>query len=136
MDPFKKLKNKKTLLVDDDGLIRESLSMAFMSRGCDIRTVQNAEDGIETLRKEHFDIIVSDFKLPGMNGMEFFAKTGEYRSNSVNILISGNIREEDLAGKEDLGIDEFLEKPFTVVTLAGMLANLIDSRENVLSTVD
>ena len=136
MDPFKKLKNKKTLLVDDDGLIRESLSMAFMSRGCGIRAVESAEEGIGVLQEEHFDIVVCDFKLPGMSGMEFFARTGAYRSNSVNVLISGNVREADLAGKENLGIDEFLEKPFTVMTLAGMLAELIDSRENVLSTVD
>ena len=47
MDSFEKLKNKKTLLVDDDGLIRDSLSMAFLSRGCTIKTVESAEKGIE-----------------------------------------------------------------------------------------
>lgn len=136
MDPFKKLKHMKTLLVDDDGLIRDSLSMAFLSRGCNIRTVESAEKGIEVLQKEHFDIIVSDFKLPGMNGMEFFEKTGLSRTGSVNVLISGNVQEEDLEGKEGLGIDEFLEKPFTVMTLAGMLAGLIDGREIVSSTIN
>ena len=85
MDPFQKLKNMKTLLVDDDGLIRDSLSMAFLSRGCSIRTAESAEEGIEMLRKERFDIIVSDFKLPGMNGMEFFEKTGMSRASSVNV---------------------------------------------------
>ncbi|MEN8243592.1 MAG: response regulator [Thermodesulfobacteriota bacterium] len=136
MDPFEKLKHMKTLLVDDDGLIRDSLSMAFLSRGCNIKTVESAEKGIEVLQKEHFDIIVSDFKLPGMNGMEFFEKAGLSRAGSVNVLISGNVREEDLEGKEALGIDEFLEKPFTVMTLAGMLAGLIEGRENVSSTTN
>ena len=136
MDPFKKLKHMKTLLVDDDGLIRDSLSMAFLSRGCNIRVVESAEKGIEVLQKERFDIIVSDFKLPGMNGMEFFEKSGLSRADSVNVLISGNVQEEDLEGKEALGIDEFLEKPFTVMTLAGMLAGLIDGRENVSSTIN
>ncbi len=128
MDPFEKLKNKKTLLVDDDGLIRDSLNMAFLSRGCDIRTVESAERGIEVLRQEHFDIIVSDFKLPGMNGMEFFEKTGVSRGGSVNVLISGNVQEDELEGKEKLGIHKFLEKPFTVMTLAGMLAGLIEEQ--------
>ena len=136
MDPFKKLKHMKTLLVDDDGLIRDSLSMAFLSRGCTIKAVESAEKGIEVLQKERFDIIVSDFKLPGMNGMEFFEKAGLSQAGSVNVLISGNVQEEDLEGKKALGIDEFLEKPFTVMTLAGMLAGLIDDRENVSSTIN
>ena len=125
LDPFQKLKNMKTLLVDDDGLIRDSLSMAFLSRGCSIRTVENAEEGIEVLKQERFDIIVSDFKLPGKNGMEFFKKTGMSQAGSVNVLISGNIQEDELGSKEKLGIHEFLEKPFTVMTLADTLARLI-----------
>ena len=136
MDPFEKLKNKKTLLVDDDGLIRESLSMAFLGRGCAITTVESAEKGIEILNHEHFDIIISDFKLSGMNGMEFFKKAGVARNGSVNVLISGNIQEDELDNKERLGIDQFVEKPFTVMDLAGTLAGLVEDRGNVLSSID
>lgn len=125
MDSFEKLKNKKTLLVDDDGLIRESLSMAFLSRGCDIKTVESAEKGIEVLKEERFDIIVSDFKLSGMNGMEFFKITGMSQTGCVNVLISGNVHEDVLTDKESLGIHEFVEKPFTVMDLADTLAGLI-----------
>jgi CheY-like chemotaxis protein len=123
---FEKLKHKKTLLVDDDGLIRDSLRMAFLGRGCTIRTVESAEAGIEMLKREHFDIIVSDFKLPGMNGMEFFEKAGNARSERVNVLISGNVREDELEGIAALGIHKFLEKPFTVMTLADALAGLVE----------
>jgi len=130
MNSFKKLKNKKTLLVDDDGLIRDSLSMAFLGRGCSIRTVESAEEGIEVLKHEHFDIIVSDFKLPGMNGMEFFKKTRNSREERVNVLISGNVNEDELEGKEALGIHKFLEKPFTVMALADTLAGLVENRAN------
>ena len=128
MDSFEKLKNKKTLLVDDDGLILDSLTMAFISRGCTIRTVESAEKGIEVLRQEQFDIIVSDFKLPGMNGMEFFKMTGMSQTGSVNVLISGNVRENDLIDMECLGIHEFVEKPFTVMGLADTLAGLLEGQ--------
>ena len=128
MDSFEKLKNKKTLLVDDDGLIRDSLTMAFLSRGCNIRTVESAEKGIEVLRQERFDIIVSDFKLPGMNGMEFFKAAGMSQAGSVNVLISGNVREDELEEKEKTGVHEFVEKPFSVMCLADTLAGLIENR--------
>ena len=132
MDSFEKLKKMKTLLVDDDGLIRDSLSMAFLSRGCNIRTVESAEKGLELLKHEHFDIVVSDFKLPGMSGLEFFKATGASQTGSVHVLISGNVQEDELEDKENLGIDEFLEKPFTVMNLADTLAGLIENREKVL----
>jgi len=131
MDPFRKLKDMRTLLVDDDGLIRESLSMAFLSRGCNIRTVESAEMGIEVLEKERFDIIVSDFKLPGMNGMEFFITTQASHEGSVNVLISGNVQEDELKDKSRMGIHEFIEKPFTVMTLADTLARLVENGSKI-----
>jgi len=131
MDPFRKLKDMRTLLVDDDGLIRESLSMAFLSRGCNIRTVESAEMGIEVLEKERFDIIVSDFKLPGMNGMEFFITTQASHEGSVNVLISGNVQADELENKRALGIHEFIEKPFTVLALADTLAGLVENGSKV-----
>ena len=127
MNSFETLKDKKTLLVDDDGLIRDSLSIAFLSRGCRIRTVESAEAGIEALRKEHYDIIVSDFKLPGMNGIEFFKDDRVIQSGDVHVLMSGNIQEDEVGHKEDLGIHEFLEKPFTVIDLADTLAGLVEA---------
>lgn len=126
MDSFQKLKNKKTLLVDDDGLIRESLSMAFLSRGCELKAVESAEKGIEVLKHERFDIIISDFKLAGMNGMEFFEVSGLSQAGSVNVLISGNVQEDELIDMERLGIHEFVEKPFKVINLADTLVGLIE----------
>ena len=130
MDPFETLKTKKTLLVDDDRLIRDSLGMAFSSRGCTIRTVESAEKGIEAMALEHFDIIVSDFKLPGMNGMEFFRTRGASHQGCIHVLISGNVQADELEDKDNLGIDEFVEKPFTVLGLADTLAGLIANGEN------
>ncbi|MCG6910752.1 MAG: response regulator [Deltaproteobacteria bacterium] len=131
MDPFETLKTKKTLLVDDDGLIRDSLDLAFTSRGCTIRTVESAEEGMEALKREHFDIIVSDYTLSGMNGMEFLKATDAFRPGSVRVLISGNVQANELEDKGNLGIHEFVEKPFTVLDLAGTLAGLIATVKKV-----
>ena len=126
MNAFEKLKTKKTLLVDDDGLIRDSLSMAFLGRGCRIRTVESAEEGIAALSRDHYDIIVSDYTLPGMNGIEFFKDDRVCQAGDVHVLMSGNIHKDELGDKENLGIDEFLEKPFTVTALADTLAGLVE----------
>ena len=70
MDPFRKLAKMKTLLVDDDEMIRDALSLAFMNKGCFLQATETAEEGLRTLEKESFDII-SDLKLPGIDGLEF-----------------------------------------------------------------
>ena len=79
---------------------------------------------MKLLRQEKFDIIVSDFKLPGMNGMEFFKTTGMSQDDSVHVLISGNVQEDELEDKENIGIHEFVEKPFSVMCLADTLAEI------------
>ena len=59
MNPFNQLKQVKTLLVDDDELIRDSLSMAFKNKGCSMRVAGTAEEGLQAVNQEKFDIIIS-----------------------------------------------------------------------------
>jgi len=59
------------LLVDDDELIRDSLTMAFKTKGCFLRAAENAEEGLTALQEERFDIIISDFGLPGITVSNF-----------------------------------------------------------------
>ena len=88
MNPFNELKDFKTLLVDDDEFIRDSLKMAFSSKGCSMRAAESAEEGLEAIKKEQFDIIISDFRLPGMNGLDFLRLATVTQPGAVNILIT------------------------------------------------
>ena len=72
INSYHKLKSLKTLLIDDDPFIRDSMEMAFSQKGYPLRVVNTAEDGLRALEQEAFDIIISDYKLPGMNGLDFF----------------------------------------------------------------
>ena len=129
-------KDFRRLLIDDNEFIRNSMEIAFRQKGYPLRTAKTAEEGLEKMAVENFDIIISDFKLSGMNGMDFFKITGMSKNGSVNVLISGNIQEDELDDKESSGIHQFVENPFTVLSLAGTLARLIDNRENILSSMD
>jgi DNA-binding NtrC family response regulator len=55
MNPFSQLTKTKTLLVDDDELIRDSLGMAFATKGCFIKTAETAEQGLKALEEEKFE---------------------------------------------------------------------------------
>ena len=114
MDAFNKLKEFRTLLIDDDELIRDSLGMAFTNKGCYLRTAETAEEGLRALRDESFDVIISDFNLPGMDGLEFFRLASWSYPNTVNVLITAYGDNEIAAKSSEIGVHEFVEKPFTV----------------------
>lgn len=128
MDSFYRLKDMKTLLVDDDSLIRSSLSLIFMSKGCFLLAKETAEQGLEAAKKDRFDIIISDFKLPGMNGLEFFTKVAKIQPNTVNILISGQGGNGMASKAAEAGIHHFIKKPFSLETLTNTLAPLIENQ--------
>jgi len=129
MDPFSKIKKMKTLLIDDDELIRDSLSMAFSTKGCFLMAVGSAEEGLCAVQENEFDIIISDFSLPGMNGIDFFKQAVIDQTDSMNVLITGNVRSKNLIKKNKAKVHDFVQKPFSVTQLAHSIAALTESRK-------
>ena len=112
MNPFNELKQVKTLLVDDDELIRESLSMVFATKGCFIKTVETAEEGLRVLEEEKFDIIVSDLRLPGIDGLRFLRFASLIQPDPVKLLITAYKDDRVLSEALRIGVNEFIQKPF------------------------
>ena len=130
MSPFEKLKKLKTLLIDDDELIRDSLSIAFKTKGCFLRAAENAEEGLKALKKDKFDIIISDLRLPGVNGLELLRSAIKFQPGILGVLITA-YGDRDIASKaSEIGVHDFIEKPFLVGTLVESLAGLIKSRKD------
>jgi DNA-binding NtrC family response regulator len=122
MNPFNELKRVKTLLVDDDELIRDALSMAFKNKGCFMRAAESAEEGLDAIKEEQFDVIISDFRLPGINGLDFLKLASVTHPHAVNILITAYRDEYMFSEAIRMGIAEFIEKPFSVKALVALLA--------------
>jgi two-component system response regulator HydG len=122
MNSFDELKKIKTLLVDDDELIRDSLKIAFSAKGCLMRVAETAEEGLQAIKEEQFDIIISDFRLPGMNGLDFLKTATATHPEAVNILITAYRDEYMFSDAVKIGVTEFIEKPFSVKALVALLA--------------
>ena len=129
MDPFSKIKKMKTLLIDDDELIRDAFRLAFSQKGCFLMAVETAEEGLCVLQNNKFDIIISDFTLPGMNGIDFFKQAAINQTDTANVLISGNISSKKLLEKNEAKVHDFVQKPFSVTDLAHTLAALTENKK-------
>ena len=124
MNVFHRLKNKRILLVDDDEWIRDSLGYLFEAEGCQMMTLETAEEGLKVLTQNHYDIIIGDFELPGINGLEFFKRVQKLQPDSIKILITAFMNESLVAEGKKIGIQDFIAKPFNAEVLENSLEQL------------
>lgn len=123
---FGKLRNMKTLLIDDDEFVRDSFKLMFESKGCVLVAVETAEEALELLETFVYDIVITDYKLPGMDGLELCKKIQETHPDAVKILITAfgtQALEEESGG---VGVYEIIEKPITSEAFEASLSRLFD----------
>lgn len=130
MELYNKLKEMKIVLVDDDELIRDSLGLFLESEGCQLQAFATAEEGVGALAKQPYDIIIADYKLPGMDGLEFFKKIQGFSSPALKILITAYGSEEIFFEAKKAGVLAIIEKPFTSKMLEDSLATLLEKYDN------
>jgi DNA-binding NtrC family response regulator len=129
MQLYEKIKEMAVLLIDDDKWIRHSLSLLFESEGCNLLALETAEEGIEALKGKDYDIIIADYRLPGMDGVTFFKEIQESHPNALKILITAYGSDEIISEVSQLGVHDYIEKPFTSNTIEDSLSRLIERRE-------
>jgi DNA-binding NtrC family response regulator len=121
MDMLAKLKTLKTLLVDDDPFIRDAMKLAFKRKQFSLCIADTAEEGLKAMYAESFDIIISDFKLPGISGLTFLKQAVATQPGSIKVLISATGSDELVSEAYRIGVHDFLQKPFTLKTLLATL---------------
>ena len=129
VDLFGKLKEKRILLVDDDEWIRDSLSLYFEGEGCHLQAVETAEEGMEELKRQDYDIIIVDYRLPGMDGLGFLEKIKASHPDALTLLITAYGSKDVFLKAKNIGVQVFIDKPFTIETIQDSLNRLIEKTE-------
>lgn len=78
---------KHVLVVDDTLSIRRSICKALQAEGCECRQAVNGAAALEQLKKEHFDLVLTDYQMPLMNGMEFLEKLTEQQDSHDSPIV-------------------------------------------------
>ncbi|WP_164885258.1 two-component system response regulator [Geovibrio thiophilus] len=103
------MKNR-ILFVDDDKFILDTFRRTF--REFDIALCDSPVKALEMMREEAFDVVVSDYKMPKMDGVEFIRRASEINPNSVRIMLTGNADLEIAVRAVNEGsVFKFLQKP-------------------------
>ena len=129
MDVFSKIREMKILLIDDDEWIRDSLRIFFEAEGCQMVALETAEEGISEIKDKMFDLIIVDYKLPGLDGLEFLKRIHNTQPDAIKILITAYRDENVVSEAKKLKVQGFIEKPFTSDTIMASLAYTIKKQE-------
>lgn len=125
-DLFRHLKNKRILLIDDDVSVRVSLVIFFELQGCSILAVPSAEEGIEAFVSQKFDFVLTDYRLPGISGLEFLDRIKDAHPQPKRILITAYGTEEVFAEARRMGVKSIIEKPLSKRTIVDALSKLLE----------
>ena len=119
------------LIVDDDAALLQALPQALYLRmpGVKVDTCDSALDAIEQVKQNDYDAIVSDIKMPGMDGLAFLGRVRELRLNTPTLLITGhgdhNLAIQALRG----GAYDFIQKPIDRDYFIAALQRAIQTRQ-------
>src|ERR671929_2195820 len=102
------------LIVDDEPGMRQLLSLVFGRAGHRVRAAEDGAKALELLRQEPVDLIISDVKMPDMNGIELLRRVREFLPDAGVVLMTAFATVETAREAFKLGADDFIQKPFDV----------------------
>jgi CheY-like chemotaxis protein len=117
------LRRHRILIIEDNAYVREAFELTLKRTSLDAQVVTTAEEAMQAIRQHPFDIIICDYRLPGMDGYEFFIVAEHYAPGAVKVLTSAYGFEdlENAAGPNP--VDHFVLKPFSIHRLLQTLSN-------------
>jgi DNA-binding NtrC family response regulator len=105
------------LIVEDEPKMRRLLELQLAEEGFHSRTAPEAETGLQLLNKETFDLIVTDFKLPGMSGLEFLQAVKRVDANLPVVIMTAYGTVESAVEAMKAGASDYVLKPFSLAEL-------------------
>lgn len=104
----------RLLLVEDDANLRYMIQggLEDMIGGYEIKNAANGEEGLKVWQEWHPDVIVSDIEMPVMDGYEMVKRIRETDQDTPILFSSGRVSPKDVVKGYELGINNYLKKPF------------------------
>ena len=124
----------KVLIVDDERAIRYSLKEILEMENYQVETAENGQEGLEKARKEKYDAIFCDIKMPQMDGTEMLVKLIEEGIESPVIMVSGHADITTAVDCIKKGAFDFIEKPLDLNRILITLKNATDKASLVKET--
>jgi len=119
---------KCVLIVDDAGAITDSLRRLFRRDGHVVEIATDGQDALDKFRPGKYDLIITDYQMPGISGLELAEIIKRRDANQLILLVTAFAFTIAAAGANGLPVDFVLRKPFSVAELQSALAEVFKAR--------
>ncbi len=117
----------KILCVDDEPNVLSSLKRLFIDEPYEILTAISGQDGLKILEQENVQLVISDYRMPGMNGVEFLKEVYSHWPDTVRIVLSGYADTAAIVSAINEGhIYKFIPKPWNDDELKVTISNAVE----------
>ena len=120
----------KILIVDDEPSVVESLTMILETKNYDTAVARSGEEAIETVKKGGVDVVLTDLRMPGMDGIELLRQIKDFDKTIEVAIITAYASEESLAHAISLGAIEYLRNPFLMMQVYEIVERALRKRRD------
>jgi len=117
----------KIMIVDDEKLVRWSISSGLERDNHEVFCARSGEEAMEKAREENFDLVITDFKMPGMNGAELLEQLKELSPDIKVVVLTAYSAELSMQRAVKLGASEYIEKPFLVDDIRELVQTVLSA---------
>jgi two-component system response regulator PilR (NtrC family) len=118
----------KILIVDDDRNIRELLEIMLTREGYDVKTAPDATKALNRCKKEKFDLILTDLRMPKVDGIEFLKAVKDISQETMVILITAYASPETAVSAMKEGAYDYVEKGFDIEDIKTIISGALDKK--------
>jgi DNA-binding NtrC family response regulator len=123
--PQEKMMSYRMLIAEDKASMREMLASVFEERGFVVAQAANGLDAIQLVRETPFDIVITDYNMPGENGIGVLRAAREAAPDAKLIMITAYGTVDIAVEAMRLGATDFIQKPFKISEIEHKVATLL-----------
>lgn len=113
------------LVVDDEASIRDVLAKTLALAEYEVETATDGSTAIERMRVRHYDLLIADLKMPGLDGLSLIREARRLRADLPVIIVTGHSTESSAIEALNLGVAGYLTKPFRVPQVLAAAARIL-----------
>lgn len=116
---------KRILVIDDDGAIRDIVSKILSCMGYDVAIAADGIEGFELFAKSPFHLVLTDFDMPYLDGLELAKQIKGRSADTPVILMTGREKDEIEDALNEKAIDSAMFKPFRLDDIEGAIQGIL-----------
>src|SRR5579859_2764419 len=118
----------RILVVDDERSMREMLAILLKREGHEVAVAENGRTAIDLLNQRPFDLVVSDARMPDLDGLEVLRHARSINPSVIAIMVTAYGSPDLLRGVAQLGVNDYVEKPFNTEVLRFRIRKELDRK--------